>query len=436
MFSTRKRRAGVALALTTSAAIALTGCSGGGGSEPAATFDPEEEVTLDLAFWGNDVRADFYNQAIAAFNEEYPNITVNTSFLAFPEFWEARQVEAAGGNLPDVMQFDYSYLRQYSENGLLLPLDDYMGGIIETDGLAQNILDIGVVNDQTTAIATSTNAWGLYTNPILAQEVGASVYEGGGSWEDYNDYMIEATQAAGDSGVYGGTDWTGRIQNFELHLRAQGENLFTEEGEPNFTQEDVAEFFDLGTEVREQGGVVPGQLLEELYPVSAFDSARSLSELTWDNFGAGYLGNLGEPYTELGLVEPPTAEEGSQDLYLKPSMLHAISANTDHPEAAATLVNFLINDPQVSQIFGTNRGIPASETQLESLSLEGLDAQIREYEQSIEDRLGDAPPVPIVGYGAIEEEWRQIGTELGLGTITPEAAAERFFTEMEVILNS
>ena len=69
------------------------------------------------------MRAELYNEAIAAFNEEYPNITVNSTFLGFPEFWEKRQTEAAGGNLPDVMQFDYSYLRQYSENGLLLDLD-------------------------------------------------------------------------------------------------------------------------------------------------------------------------------------------------------------------------------------------------------------------------------------------------------------------------
>ena len=46
-----------------------------------------------------DVRAELYNEAIAAFNEEYPNITVNATFLAFPEFWEKRQTEAAGGRL-------------------------------------------------------------------------------------------------------------------------------------------------------------------------------------------------------------------------------------------------------------------------------------------------------------------------------------------------
>ena len=61
----------------------------------------------------------------------------------------------------------------------------------------------------------------------------------------------------------------------------------------------------------------------------------------------GYLGGLGAEYTELGLIEPPVTEEGAKDLYLKPSMLHSISANTEHPEAAATLVDFLVNSSAV-----------------------------------------------------------------------------------------
>ena len=47
------------------------------------------EVTLDFAFWGNDIRAEMYNEAIAVFNEEYPNITVNPTFLAWDEYWES-----------------------------------------------------------------------------------------------------------------------------------------------------------------------------------------------------------------------------------------------------------------------------------------------------------------------------------------------------------
>ncbi|WP_106815102.1 ABC transporter substrate-binding protein [Microbacterium timonense] len=432
MFSKKRAIAGAAVAA--GAALVLAGCAGGSGSTPdaAPTFDPDEKVTLNMSFWGNDVRADLYNQVIEAFNEEYPNITVNTSFLAFPEYWEKRQTEAAGGGLPDVMQFDYSYLRQYSENGLLLDLDPYLGNIIETDPLPENILSIGVVDDKTTAIPTSTNAWGLFTNPKLLEEVGVEDFPGG-DWEEYTDWMGEITDAGGGT-IYGGTDYTGRIQNFEVQQRAKGEDLFTEDGEVNFTKDDLKAFWEQGDAARD-GITLPAQKAEELLPLSGFDAGLTASELTWDNFGAGYLANLGEGFTELNLIAPPVTEEGAKDLYLKPSMLEAVSAKTKHPAAAATLVNFLINSPESGEIFGTNRGLPASETALEAANLDPISQQIKDYEASIADRLGDAPPVPINGYGTLEQKFLEIGKELGFGTITVDEAVDQFFSEMDVVLN-
>ncbi|GAA1465830.1 ABC transporter substrate-binding protein [Microbacterium thalassium] len=429
MFSKKRAFAGVAIA--TGAALALAGCAGGG-TEASDTLDPNEEVTLDLAFWGNDVRAELYNEVIAAFEEEYPNITVNSTFLGFPEFWEKRQTEAAGGNLPDVMQFDYSYMRQYSENGLLLDLDPFLGGIIETEPLSDNILSIGVVGGTTYGIPTSTNAWALFTNPTLLDEVGVDDFAGG-SWDDYSDWMAEVTDAGGGD-VYGGADYTGRIQNFEVQLRSEGSYLFSDEGEPGFDEARLTEFWEEGAPLRD-GITTPQQTAEELAPLGPFDSAVSASELTWDNFGAGYLANLGEGYPELNIIAPPVTVEGTQDLYLKPSMLHTIAANTEHPEAAATLVNFLINSDASGEIFGTNRGLPASSTALAAAELDPLSEQVKEYEASIADRLGDAPPVPIVGYGTLEEKFRVLGTELGFGTITVEDAVSQFFTEMDVVLN-
>ncbi len=425
-----KKRALAAVALATGAALTLAGCAGG--NEPAETLNPDEKVTIDLAFWGNDVRADLYNQVIAAFNVEYPNITVNSTFLGFPEFWEKRQTEAAGKNLPDVMQFDYSYLRQYAENGLLLDLDPFLGGIIDTEPLSDSILSIGVVNDTTYAIPTSTNAWGLFTNPTLLDSVGAEDFAGG-TWADYTDWMEGVTDAGGGS-IWGGSDYTGRIQNFELQLRAEGKNLFNEDRTAGFDEARLTAFWEEGQRIRDGIGV-PQQTVEELTPLGPFDSALTASELTWDNFGAGYLGNLGEGYPELSLLAPPITIEGTKDLYLKPSMLHAIAANTDQPEAAATLVEFLINSPQSGEIFGTNRGLPASATALAAADLDPLSQQIRDHEAAIADRLGDAPPVPIVGYGTLEEKFRQLGAELNFGTITVADAVSQFFTEMDIVLN-
>ena len=94
-----------------------------------------------------------------------------------------------------------------------------------------------------------------------------------------------------------------------------------------------------------------------------------------------------------------------------------------------------MNSPESGEIFGTNRGLPASETALAAAELDPLSQQVKDYEESIADRLGEAPPVPIVGYGTLEEKFRQLGTELNFGTLTVDEAVSQFFSEMDVVLN-
>jgi multiple sugar transport system substrate-binding protein len=431
------RRAFAGVALAAGAALILAGCASGDATpEAAATFDPAEEVTLDFAFWGNDVRAEMYNEAIAVFNEEYPNITVNPTFLAWDEYWEKRQTEAAGKNLPDVFQMDMTYVRQYSENGLLLDLTPYAGGIIATDGFDESVLNIASINDTIAGMPVSTNAIGMFENVNLTEQVGVDSFEGG-DWEAYDEWLYDARDAADAAGldVWGGNDPTSFIQPFELVLRSEGKSVFTEDGEVGFTEEDLADFWNRGAPLREDGVVTPQQRLEEVSPMGGFDSAHQLTEIVWDNFGAPYLANLGDEYSELNLVAPPVTKNGAKDLYKKAGMLISGAATTEHPEAAAAFIDFLVNSSEVGAIFGTNRGMPASETQLDGVELDNTAQQIIDYEESIADRVGDAPPVPVIGYGSVEAKFKALGQELGFGTITVDEAVDQLFTEIDVILS-
>ena len=140
-------------------------------------------------------------------------------------------------------------------------------------------------------------------------------------------------------------------------------------------------------------------------------------------------------YPELNLVAPPVTKEGAKDLYKKAGMLISGAAATDHPEAAAAFIDFLVNSPEVGAIFGTNRGMPASETQLDGIELDKTAQQIIDYEESIADRVGDAPPVPVIGYGSVEAKFKALGQELGFGTITVDEAVDQLFAEIDVILS-
>ena len=64
--------------------------------------------------------------------------------------------------------------------------------------------------------------------------------------------------------------------------------------------------------------------------------------------------------------------DGSTTLaYKKPSMVFAISKNAKDPEAAAQIVNCLLNEPEGIEALGTSRGLPASRVAAELLAGQG-----------------------------------------------------------------
>ncbi|MFT4280889.1 ABC transporter substrate-binding protein [Microbacterium sp.] len=422
-----KNRVAAVVALATGAALALAGCAGS--SEPAASFDPDEKVTLTFTWWGNDDRAARYESLIDAFNEKYPNITIKGQFTDFPSYWEKRQTEAAGGGLPDVWQFSDSYLRQYGEPGYVLDLQT-VSDYIDFSTFDDALLGTGQLGGTQYSLPTGYSAWANFVNDDLLAEHDLTAPEGGTSFEDYTAWMKDVTDKTGGK-VYGGTDMTQRIQTFELVLRAEGKNLYTDDGALGFTEDELKAFWESGAAARD-GITIPQSKLEEITPKSGFGAGLTASETSWSNFLGGYLADSGA--SSLTLVAPPTAKAGSQDLYRQAGLQMAISAKTKHPEAAAIFLDFVVNSKEAGEIFGTTLGFPASSSKLAGAVLEGPDKQVADYLESVSDRIGAAPPVPVVGYGALEQKFWDLGKALGLGAITVDEAVKQFFDEANVVL--
>ena len=179
MFTTRVRRGlFAAAAMAGVAALALTGCASGGAAEAEPAYDPDEEVTLTFTWWGNDDRAQRYQQLIDAFEEEHPNITIEGNFTDFPSYWEKRQTEAAGGGLPDVWQFSDSYLREYAEPGLLLDLDT-VADYIDFDAFEDSLRQTGQLEGVQYSLPTGYSSWAVFLNDGLLEQAGVEPYEGG-----------------------------------------------------------------------------------------------------------------------------------------------------------------------------------------------------------------------------------------------------------------
>ena len=423
------------------AALALTACSSGdsGDSEPTAssTGPDTSPVTLNFTWWGNDDRAARYNEALALFKEKYPYITVQTSFAAFPDYWTARSTEAAGRALPDVMQFDLSYLREFNQNGQLLDLQEWVdNGTIDLSGFDETLTTAGVLEEKLIGIPTSTNTFAMFQNPNVIEQTGATFPdEAEYTWEDYNEFIADVSGAgettADGYALYGAVDYTGTFWFFIQWLLQKGVTPFEDDGSFGFDEADVTEFLDLTADLRADKAVFPVDRNVSLAPKGGFTVNETASEMSWDNFLAGYVADSGTQ--NLSMAQIPSIEPGEKALFFKPSMLLSSGANTEHPEQAATLINFLLTDPEVGKIFGTSKGVPAVAAQRDAMDVEegSIDDKIVGYEEHVAELVTEDTPLPVEGYGVVEAEFKRLGEELSYGNITPEEFADQWFQSAE-----
>ncbi|GAA3758043.1 multiple sugar transport system substrate-binding protein [Spinactinospora alkalitolerans] len=409
-------------AVALAAGLVAAGCGGGSGSG---------NVELRYSWWGNADRAELMQQAIDLFEEQNPGITVTPTFSEYDSYWEKLSTQTAGGGMPDVLQMDFSYLREYADRGVLLDLNEQTGENLDTGDLLENFQTAGEIDGARYAVPIGGNVFALFHDPAAFEEAGAPAPEPGWSWEDYDEAVRAVTGSTG-ADPYGGSDYTNLIWVFELQLRQEGGQLFTEDGELGFDEQRLAEFWEQGESLREDDQVVPASKAVQALPVSPLGADLAASEFSWDNFLARFAE---EAEAEVELSPVPTSDPDRLGQYLKPSLMLSASAGTEYRAEAATLIDFMINDPEVAEIFGGSRGIPATTTQREAAEFSGVDAAIAAYEDELLDDLQEMPPAPPAGAGALEAEFIRISEEVGFDRMTPEAAAAEFSAFAERTLN-
>ncbi|GAB3091940.1 ABC transporter substrate-binding protein [Isoptericola nanjingensis] len=425
------RKAAGAAAAAVAVALTLTAC--GGGADPAEPGSAEkvstdEDITISLAWWGEPARAEMYEKAVDLFEEKHPNITVQTQFQDWDGYWTARATEAAGGALPDVIQMDLSYLRQYGATGQLLDLGGQVGVNLNTDGVEDSLLTSGQIDGAQYGVPTSTNTLATFYNADLLKKVGVEPLAEGYTWDDYSKWIEKVTEAGAgeDPSLYGGGDFTATFWFFLQWLIQQGVEPFSEDGKLNFDEAQMTEWLNLGQGLRDSEAIYPIKKNKQLEPLGGFHVNEVASESTWDNFLAGYVAESGE---DIQMLPIPSGENGPSQFW-KPSMLLSASAQTQQPEASAALIDFLINEPEVGKIFGTSKGVPAVQAQIDAMDVEpgSVDEQVVKYEEQVADVVTEPAPVPVEGFGEIEAEFKRLGEELGYGNITVDEFVTQWFS--------
>ena len=264
-----KLRKTIIFMLIAALAITLAACGGGGSSSGGGSADggssdqggssdngSDEQIVLRVAWWGGQDRHDATLKVIEMYEEQNPHVKIEPEFSSYDGYWERMAAQAAGNNLPDVMNQNFGeYLTQYTERGLLADLTPFIeDGTIDTTYIDDSIIDSGKMGDKLVAISLGTNARAVLYDPELFERAGAKMPELGWTWDDVAEAGKLISQV---------TSWG--INPLETHrtaevwLREHGGRLFNDDGTGLGYDDDkiMEDYFAMHLDWLEQGIIAP-----------------------------------------------------------------------------------------------------------------------------------------------------------------------------------
>jgi multiple sugar transport system substrate-binding protein len=392
---------------------------------------------IRMYWWGSKERADRTIKANDLYKAKNPTVAIEGETLGWGDYWQRLATQAAGRNMPDLIQMDYRYIFEYARRGGLLPLDEFVGKTLMIADFGAPATDCGKVDGKLYGINLGMNSSAvLYAKDIFAQ-AGLKAPTNETSWKEFAATAAELTKAAKKDGFFGSADGGGVEPAYECWLRMRGKELYQGDDKLGFTVEDAADWFGMWDDMRKAKACVPAdvQALDKLTPENSMLTLGKAA-VAFANSNQLVAYQVLTP-NKLAMTMYPNVGPGSKlGHYLKPSMLWSVAATTKQAEDTTKLLNFFVADPEGARAIGVERGVPASAAIRAAIApeLDEMGKMTVDYISFVSDKVGPLPPPPPKGAGEIAFLLKRVNEEVGFGKSKPADGAKSFVTEAQSIL--
>lgn len=370
------------LALSVSAAVFLCSCSG-----EAEIKLARRTSEIYFSWWGKDIRNDYTINAVKQFEAQNPEIDVIPEYSEWTGFQKRMYAQLSSHTEADVMQINYDWLYKYSPDGEgfydLNELSEY----IRLDNFSQEALMFGTVGGKLNGIPTALNAQTMFYNKTIYDSYELELPK---TWND----LFRAAEVMSADGIY----------PLELNLKQMwlasvayeeqksGRSFIGENGGLNFSEENVADMLLFYKSLIDAKVSKP----IEKYNRNDFKNGKTAGTMYWISDAEYYCVPAQKNGFEIAAGDYLTIDGTLSGWYAKPTSLYAIKRDTESPEAAAKLLDFLVNSEEMTSAQGLEKGIPLSRSALEVLEakdmLNGIQFEANEKLAENSDRIGCIDP--------------------------------------------
>ncbi|WP_299932458.1 ABC transporter substrate-binding protein [uncultured Pelagimonas sp.] len=322
-----------------------------------------QAAELRMSWWGGDSRHAATQEALKVCGEKHGH-TIKPEFTGWSGHYEKLTTQIAGGTEADIMQVNWPWLSIYSSDGSGLADLNELSDIIDLSSWDAAQIEAGSMNGKLNGLPISTtgrlfvfnkttyakagldipNTWDelLAAGPVFKEKLG----------DDYFPFEGAKLDAALLMTIYG-TQKTGKaLINPDTHKL-------------EWTKEELADAIQF------YKTMVDNHVIPAWKDVAAAGNVRLHENPLWAD---GHIaGTYQWDSTYFKITKPLNDDQEvvyhgllSQDgqatpgIYRKASMVFSISANSPNKEAAAHIVNCMLNESEGVAAMGTARGVPAS----------------------------------------------------------------------------
>ncbi len=417
--------------LATAAALAASQAFAPDAGAQAAT-------RLRLYWWGGTERAERTNKTAALYTQTHPQVAIAGETVGWGDYWTRLATQAAGRNMPDLVQMDYGYIFEYARRGALLPLDAYLGKELDLSGFDAASIDGGKVDGKIYGVSLGLNSTSLVYDKQEFDRLGLPALDWPVTWEDFAKRMAEATKALKRDGTWATANAGGSGPALEVWLRGRGREMYTPDGKFGGTASDMADWFGYWQDLRASGASAPAEV--QALDKSDVDTAlislgKALVSFANSNQLVGYQA-VNKSKLDLAMY-PAASATAKSGQYLKPSQMLSIAATTKSKEEAVKALSFFVADLEAGKLLGVERGIPASAPVRKAIapSLDAMAARMSGYIAEIADKVSPLPPPPPRGAGEILALLVRSNETVGFKRATATAAGASFIKEATDILS-
>lgn len=375
-----------------------------GGRERAA--EPAKPVTIRVAWWGSQARHERTIRALRLFEAGHPGIAIEYEYAVWNDYWTRLTTEAAGNDLPDVMQQDYQYLTEWVGRGLIVPLDgEAASGALDLSDIAESALAGGRVDGTLYGVSLGTNSLCMMLDADAFARAGLDPPPDDWTWEEFERLALAITRRLGIPAVSGNIVhdhvWRSLYLGKGLWAYApDGRSL----GYPPADDALFADHLRMARRLVAAGAMIPYGDIVALRSKGVEDdpivTGRSVVTFLWSNqvVAAWTAAGIDTRRFELRALPRIGSRAGSSN-YMKPAQFLSVTRNASSTREAAGLIDWFTNSIEANTLLMAERGVPIAAKVREALKplLAVPQRRVFEYLDRIQRDVAPIPPPDPVG---------------------------------------